>query len=76
MPLLATLEQFLSAGRRPRAAANALGIHVNTLYQRLTTIDSLLGPHWRDGERALELHLVLHLGQGSRLLDQGVPRTP
>ncbi|WP_410675211.1 helix-turn-helix domain-containing protein [Amycolatopsis sp. cmx-4-68] len=69
VPLLATLEQFLSSGRRPRAAADRLSIHVNTLYQRLSSIDSVLGPRWRDDDRALELQLVFHLRRGSGFLD-------
>lgn len=61
VPLLETLECFLAEGRRPRPAARALRIHVNTLYQRLTTLDRLLGKQWRDPDRALELHLLLRL---------------
>jgi DNA-binding PucR family transcriptional regulator len=61
VPLLETLRVFLDHGRRPRPAATALAIHVNTLYQRLATVDSLLGERWRAPERALELQLLLHL---------------
>ncbi|MFB6553790.1 helix-turn-helix domain-containing protein [Streptomyces sp. NPDC056405] len=61
VPLLETLECFLAEGRRPRPAARALGIHVNTLYQRLTVLDRLIGDRWREPEQALELQLLLRL---------------
>ncbi|GHF40038.1 DNA-binding PucR family transcriptional regulator [Amycolatopsis bartoniae] len=61
VPLLETLRVFLDEGRRPRAAATALAIHVNTLYQRLRTLDGLLGEGWREPGRALELQLLLRL---------------
>ena len=44
---------------RPSATAPALGVHVNTLYQRLAVIDRVLGPAWR--ERALELQVLLRV---------------
>ena len=59
VPLTATLEAFLDEGRRPTATAAALGVHVNTVYQRLGTLDALLGPGWRD--RSLELQVLLRL---------------
>jgi hypothetical protein len=47
VPLVETLRVFLDHGRRPRPAATALAIHVNTLYQRLAAADRLLGEGWR-----------------------------
>jgi hypothetical protein len=40
---------------------------VKTVYQRLATLDGLLGPAWR--ERALELQVLLRLGRAARELD-------
>ena len=40
--------------------ARRLGIHVNTVRQRLTTIETLLGG-WSDATRALEVHVALRL---------------
>jgi DNA-binding PucR family transcriptional regulator len=37
-----------------------MGIHVNTVRQRLATIEDLLG-HWGNASRALELHIALRL---------------
>jgi len=67
VPLTETLEVFLDQGRRPTATAAALRVHVNTVYQRLATLDGLLGPAWR--ERALELQVLLRLGRAARELD-------
>lgn len=71
VPLTETLEVFLDQGRRPTATAAALRVHVNTVYQRLATLDGLLGPAWR--ERALELQVLLRLGRAARELDGLVP---
>jgi len=59
VPLVATLTAYLENGQRPSATAPALGVHVNTLYQRLAVIDRVLGPTWR--ERALELQVLLRV---------------
>ncbi|WP_236795246.1 GAF domain-containing protein [Amycolatopsis sp. GM8] len=69
VPLVETLRVFLDHGRRPRPAAAELAIHVNTLYQRLAAVDSLLGEDWRSPQRALELHMLLHLKAASGPLD-------
>lgn len=61
VPLLDTLEHFLAENQRPGPAARRLDVHVNTLYQRLGTLDRLLGEHWRSPERALELGLLVRL---------------
>jgi DNA-binding PucR family transcriptional regulator len=37
-----------------------MGIHVNTVRQRLATIEDLLG-HWGHASRALEIHIALRL---------------
>lgn len=71
VPLLATMDTYLAHGRRHAASAQALGIHVNTLYQRLETIDRLLGDGWREGHRATDLHLMLRLRESATSLDVG-----
>ncbi|WIV58065.1 helix-turn-helix domain-containing protein [Amycolatopsis nalaikhensis] len=59
--LVRTAEVFLRCGRRKSAAAEALTIHPNTLYQRLDRITALLGEDWQDGDRALDVQLALRL---------------
>lgn len=59
--LVGTLGAYLSAGRSHAATAARLGVHTNTLYQRLHRIDELLGERWREPERAFELSLALEL---------------
>ncbi|MEW2508114.1 GAF domain-containing protein [Amycolatopsis sp. NPDC047767] len=60
--LLATVECYFDRGQSPPAAARALGIHVNTLYQRLDRIDHVLdGAGWRDPENTLDLQVALQL---------------
>ncbi|WP_442817868.1 helix-turn-helix domain-containing protein [Streptomyces sp. NBC_01591] len=39
--------------------ASALYVHVNTLHQRIDRITALLGPLWRHGDHALQVHLAL-----------------
>ncbi|KQO62414.1 helix-turn-helix domain-containing protein [Curtobacterium sp. Leaf261] len=67
VPLVETLDVFLDHGRRPTATAAALRVHVNTVYQRLTTLDRLLGHGWR--ERSLELQVLLRLRRAASELD-------
>ncbi|MGP3534082.1 helix-turn-helix domain-containing protein [Microbacterium sp. RD1] len=59
--LLATAQTYLELASSPGEAARRLGIHVNTLYQRLDRVSQLLGEDWRVGDRALELQLALTL---------------
>ncbi|MFD7667174.1 GAF domain-containing protein [Streptomyces sp. NPDC059788] len=61
MPMLATLKTYLDHGCRAAPAAKALGVHVNTLYQRLAVLDGLLGPTWREPPRSLDLHVLLRV---------------
>jgi sugar diacid utilization regulator len=60
--LAATLLAYLDHEHNARHTAAALGIHVNTLRQRFSQIDDLLGD-WRSGTRALDIHLALRLWQ-------------
>lgn len=59
--LLPTLEVFLAEGGHHANTARALGIHINTLYQRLERLDQVLGEEWRESDRRLELHLAVRL---------------
>jgi sugar diacid utilization regulator len=58
--LAATLLAWFDCNQNARTAAQRLGIHVNTVRQRLTTIEDLLG-HLGHASRALELHIALRL---------------
>ncbi|MGW6693584.1 GAF domain-containing protein [Rhodococcus sp. NPDC054953] len=71
VPLLDTLASYLDHNRRHAATAADLAIHANTLYQRLESIDRLIGKKWRDPDRALDLQLLLRLRSGALRLDDG-----
>jgi DNA-binding PucR family transcriptional regulator len=58
--LAVTLLSYFDANQNAKAAAQRLGIHVNTVRQRLATIEDLVG-HWGNATRALELHMALRL---------------
>lgn len=58
--LAETLLAFLETQHNARAAARSLGIHVNTMHQRLETISKLLGA-WNEGSRTVETHVALRL---------------
>lgn len=58
--LATTLLAHFEANQSAKLAAQRLGIHVNTMRQRLATIEELVG-HWGHAMRALELHLALRL---------------
>ncbi|MGY1638577.1 helix-turn-helix domain-containing protein [Geodermatophilus sp. SYSU D00742] len=60
--LFDTVEAFFSCGQSPPEAARRLGVHVNTVYQRLERVDRVLGgPSWRDPQGALEMQMALEL---------------
>jgi sugar diacid utilization regulator len=58
--LTATLLGYFDASQNAKVAAQRLGIHVNTMRQRLATIEDLIG-HWGNATRALEIHMALRL---------------
>lgn len=58
--LAGTLLAYLEHAQNAKATADALQIHVNTLRQRLESIDNLL-KDWRTGGRFLELHVALRM---------------
>lgn len=55
-----TLLCFFDCNQNARTTAQRLGIHVNTVRQRLSTIEGLLG-HLGQASRALEVHVALRL---------------
>ena len=58
--LTGTLLSYFDSNQNAKVAAQRLGIHVNTVRQRLATIEELLG-HWGNAVRALEIHMALRL---------------
>jgi sugar diacid utilization regulator len=58
--LAATLLSYFESNHNAKTTAQRLHIHVNTVRQRLTTIEDLIG-HWGNASRALELHMALRL---------------
>jgi GAF domain-containing protein/PucR-like helix-turn-helix protein/diguanylate cyclase with GGDEF domain len=59
--LAATLEAYLQQARHHARTCAALHIHANTLYQRLDRVTEVLGPQWKEPDRALELQVALRL---------------
>ena len=59
--LVSTLHAYFRGGGSPARAAEALGVHVNTVTQRLERVGRLLGKDWSSPERALEVQLALRL---------------
>jgi sugar diacid utilization regulator/GAF domain-containing protein len=57
--LVATLEAYFTHGGNLARTAEALHIHVNTLYQRMDRIGRLVGADWVEPDRALQLHLAV-----------------
>lgn len=68
VPLMETLSTYLAHGRHHSATASSLGVHVNTLYQRLDAIDRLIGTQWRDPDDALDLQVLMRLRRSADLL--------
>jgi GAF domain-containing protein len=58
--LAQTLLNYFDANQNAKVAGQRLGIHVNTVRQRLATIEDLLG-HWGNATRAMEIHIALRL---------------
>ena len=67
--LAPTLYAYFETGRSLQRAADMLGIHVNTMRQRLDSIGALC-PDWSEAERGLELHMALRL----QWLSERLPR--
>ncbi len=58
--LAGTLLCWFDHHQNAKLVAQRLGIHVNTVRQRLASIEELLG-HWGSATRALEVHMALRL---------------
>jgi len=58
--LTSTLLCYFDSNQNAKTTAQRLGIHVNTVRQRLATSGDLLG-HWGSASRALEIHMALRL---------------
>jgi sugar diacid utilization regulator/GAF domain-containing protein len=58
--LAVTLLTYFDHNQNAKTTAQRLGIHVNTVRQRLASIEDLLG-HWGQASRALEIHIALRL---------------
>jgi DNA-binding PucR family transcriptional regulator len=58
--LTSTLLHYFDNNQNAKTTAQCLQIHVNTVRQRLATIEDLLG-HWGNASRALEVHIALRL---------------
>lgn len=58
--LAPTLLSYFDSSRNAKTTAQRLHIHVNTVRQRLTNIEDLIG-HCGNASRALELHIALRL---------------
>lgn len=65
--LMETLNRYFEHEGRVASAAEALMLHPNTLYQRLSRLDRLLGDDWRSGDRSLEVRLALRLDHLRRM---------
>ncbi|MFF4918731.1 PucR family transcriptional regulator ligand-binding domain-containing protein [Streptomyces tendae] len=58
--LVATLRGYLEAAGNKTVAARSAGLSRETVYQRLRTIERLLGGDLESGEQRTELHVALH----------------
>ncbi|WP_307831234.1 PucR family transcriptional regulator [Nucisporomicrobium flavum] len=59
--LVATLSAYFTHSGNLTRTAGALHVHLNTLLKRLDRAGSLLGPDWREPDRALQLQVALRL---------------
>jgi sugar diacid utilization regulator len=66
--LAPTLLCYFDHNQNAKTTAQHLQIHVNTVRQRLDTIEALLGP-WGNASRALEIHIALRLWSLGRPAD-------
>jgi sugar diacid utilization regulator len=58
--LTATLLSYFDSNQNAKDTAQRLQIHVNTVRQRLATVEDMMG-HWGQATRALEIHVALRL---------------
>lgn len=60
--LATTLLTYFDSNQNAKTTALRMGIHVNTVRQRLATVEEAIG-HWGNASRSLELHMALRLWQ-------------
>jgi GAF domain-containing protein len=58
--LAETLLTYMDSNQNAKTTATRMGIHVNTVRQRLASVEELLG-YWGNPTRALEIHIALRL---------------
>ncbi len=58
--LCITLLTFLECGQSAKTTAEQLDVHVNTVHNRLDSIEAIIGD-WRTEGRTLDIHLALQL---------------
>lgn len=58
--LAETLLCYMDGNQNAKTTATRMGIHVNTVRQRLSSIEEMLG-YWGNPTRALEIHVALRL---------------
>ncbi|HEX6967864.1 MAG TPA: helix-turn-helix domain-containing protein [Micromonosporaceae bacterium] len=73
--LTRTAETYFETGGSPMHAARRLHVHPNTVARRLKQISDLLGPEWREPQRALEIQLALRLLRIAHILRERRPPT-
>jgi hypothetical protein len=66
--LLPTLLGFVDANASPTRTARNLGLHTNTVLQRLERITALLGPGWREPEPLFRVGVAVRLQRLAALL--------
>lgn len=71
--LTRTLLTYFECNRNAKLAAQRLGIHVNTIRQRLTSIEDLIG-HLGNATRTLEVHMALRLWSFTQGVPEDLPR--
>jgi len=59
--MVETLRCYLANGQRHADTARVLGIHPNTLYQRLSRLDAILGKGWLHDSRRVDIELALRI---------------
>ncbi len=59
--LLATLHRFVDCNASPARTARLMGVHSNTVLQRLDRITQLLGDTWRDPESFFRVSVAVRL---------------
>jgi sugar diacid utilization regulator len=72
--LIATLEAWFACGQRRRQAAEALGVHPNTLDYRLERIETLLGAKLDEADWIARLDIALKLRGATQGAGRDAPK--